>query len=188
MVERKSSIRKAMKVAFAQMDKDEQQEVSLTLQDVLFESDLWQKAQTIGTYLSVGSEWDTRAIVNRAFQDGKKVAVPKTIPKTKELIFYEMTDWSQINKDGYFGLDEPDVEKTTPVKKDAIDLLIVPGLVFTKKGYRVGFGGGYYDRYLTDFIQPTVSLVHTKQFVEDFPIEPFDIPVQYLVTEKGIII
>lgn len=99
-----------------------------------------------------------------------------------------MTDWSQINKDGYFGLDEPDVKKTTPVKKDAIDLLIVPGLVFTKKGYRVGFGGGYYDRYLTDFTQPTVSLVHTKQFVEDFPIEPFDIPVQYLVTEKGIII
>ena len=79
MVERKSSIRKAMKVAFAQMDKDEQQEISLTLQDVLFESDLWQKAQTIGTYLSVGSEWDTRAIVNRALQDGKKVAVPKTI-------------------------------------------------------------------------------------------------------------
>lgn len=186
MVESKASIRKAMKAGFAKIDKEEHQTISQELQDVLFASDLWKNANTIGTYLSIGAEWDTRAIVNQALKDGKKVAVPKTIHKTKELLFCEMTDWSQIIEDGYFGLDEPDVEQTTAVEKDQIDLLIVPGLVFTKEGYRVGFGGGYYDRYLADFIHPTASLVHTNQLVDDFPIEPFDIPVHYLVTEEGI--
>ena len=187
MVKSKGSIRKAMKVARAQIDETERQDISQQLHEVLFASDLWQQAETIGTYLSVGSEWDTRQIVDQALKEGKKVAVPKTVHKTKDLIFYEMKDWSQIVQDGYFGLDEPDPNQTKSVEKDAIQLLLVPGLVFTKEGYRVGFGGGYYDRYLKDFIHPTVSLVHTNQLVEDFPIEPFDIPVHYLVTEQGML-
>lgn len=187
MVKSKKSIRTAMKAAFAQIDKAEHQKITQQLHEVLFASDLWKNAQIIGTYLSVGGEWDTRAIVAQALTEGKKVAVPKTVHKTKALVFYEMKDWSQIVEDGYFGLDEPDPEVTTPIDKDDINLLLVPGLVFTKNGYRVGFGGGYYDRYLKDFIHPTVSLVHTNQLVDNFPIEPFDIPVHYLVTEEGII-
>ena len=187
MVESKKTIRIAMKAAFAKIDKTERQKISQQLHEVLFASDLWKNAQTIGTYLSVGSEWDTRAIVDQALAEGKKVGVPKTIHKTKALAFYEMKDWSQIVEDGYFGLDEPDTDLTIPIDKDEINLLLVPGLVFTKDGYRVGFGGGYYDRYLKDFIHPTVSLVHTNQFVDNFQIEPFDIPVHYLVTEEGIV-
>lgn len=187
MVESKQSIRTAMKTAFAQIDKTEHQKISQQLHEVLFASDLWKNTQTIGTYLSVGAEWDTRAIVNQALAEGKKVAVPKTVHKTKALVFFEMKDWSQIVENGYFGLDEPNPEVTALIDKNDINLLLVPGLVFTKNGYRVGFGGGYYDRYLKDFIHPTVSLVHTNQFVDSFPIEPFDIPVHYLVTEAGII-
>lgn len=187
MVESKESIRKAMNVAFAQMDEKRHQEISNELQTVLFRSELWKKAKSIGVYLSIGNEWDTRNIVNQALYEGKHVAVPKTIPKTKELIFYEMTDWTQIMDKGYFGLNEPNVEMTKPMHKDQIELLIVPGLIFTPTGYRIGFGGGYYDRYLVDYIHPTASLTHTKQFVDSFPIEPFDLPVQYLVTENGIL-
>lgn len=187
MVESKSSIRKAMRTAFSKIDEKEHDDISDELQAVLFASDLWQKSKTIGLYLSVGKEWDTRNIVNRAFEEDKRVAVPKSIHDSKELIFYEITDWSQVIENGYYGLDEPDVEQTHPLDKDDIDLLIVPGLVFTKNGYRVGFGGGYYDRFLTDFIHSTASLVHTKQIVESFPIESFDIPVNYLITEQGII-
>lgn len=186
MVESKESIRTAMKDAFAKIDKIEHQKISQQLHKVLFASDLWKNAETIGTYLSIGTEWDTRAIVDQALAEGKKVTVPKTDHKTKALVFYEMTDWSQILKDGYFGLDEPNPEMTSPIDKNAINLLLVPGLVFTRNGYRVGFGGGYYDRYLKDFIHPTISLVHTNQLVDNFPIEPFDIPVHYLVTEEGI--
>lgn len=187
MVESKESIRKAMQAAFSQLDEKRHQDISKQLQTALFQTDLWKNAQTIGTYLSIEKEWDTRNIVGQALKEGKRVAVPKTIPDTKELVFYEMDEWADINEKGYFGLDEPDVTRTRPVEKDALDLLIVPGLVFTTSGYRIGFGGGYYDRYLDDFIHPTVSLVHSKQFVESFPLEAHDIPVQYLVTEHGLL-
>ena len=186
MTASKKEIRKEMAAAFALIDKQEHEKTSQKLQERLFQSGLWKNAKTIAVYLSIGNEWDTRNIVEQAFIEGKKVAVPKTIPDTKELIFYEIKNFSQTVK-GNFGLEEPNIEKTQPIDKDAIELLIVPGLVFTQDGYRVGFGGGYYDRYLTDFIHPTASLVYTMQLIDDFPIEPFDIPVNYLITEKGII-
>lgn len=186
MVESKKTIRKAMITAFSQIDERERAEISQQLQEKLFQSNLWENAQTIGVYLSIGNEWDTRNIVKQALLEGKSVAAPKTIPDAKELIFYQIKDPSQTVQ-GNFGLEEPIVVERNFIEKDAIDLLIVPGLVFTKNGYRVGFGGGYYDRYLTDFIHTTASLVHTKQFIDTFPIEPFDIPVNYLITEKGIL-
>lgn len=186
MTESKKSIRKAMTAAFKQMDEGERADISRQLQENLFQSELWENAETIGVYLSMGMEWDTHEVVAQAFLEDKHVTVPKTIPDSKELIFYRITDPSQTIK-GNFGLEEPDIQVTTAKDKDAIDLLIVPGLVFTQNGYRVGFGGGYYDRYLANFVHTTASLVHTNQFVDTFPIEPFDIPINYLITEQGVI-
>lgn len=175
-----------MLLSLSKLDETERIDVSNQIQKHLFESDLWKNAQTIGVHLSVGHEWDTREIVGRAFEEGRAVVIPKTIPDKRELEFYRITDFDQTVI-GHFDLEEPDVEMTERVKKDDIDLLIVPGVAFTKNGYRIGVGGGYYDRFLTDFIHPTVSLLHTNQLVDTFPIEPFDIPVMYLITEEGII-
>ena len=175
-----------MLLSLSKLDETERIDVSNQIQKHLFESDLWKNAQTIGVHLSVGHEWDTREIVGRAFEEGRAVVIPKTIPDTRELEFYRITDFDQTVI-GHFDLEEPDVEMTERVKKDDIDLLIVPGVAFTKNGYSIGVGGGYYDRFLTDFIHPTVSLLHTNQLVDTFPIEPFDIPVMYLITEEGII-
>lgn len=175
-----------MLLSLSKLDETERIDVSNQIQKHLFESDLWKNAQTIGVHLSVGHEWDTREIVGRAFEEGRAVVIPKTIPDKRELEFYRITDFDQTAI-GHFDLEEPDVEMTERVKKDDIDLLIVPGVAFTKNGYRIGVGGGYYDRFLTDFIHPTVSLLHTNQLVDTFPIEPFDIPVMYLITEEGII-
>lgn len=186
MPESKKQFRKQMVSAFAQISDEERREISEVLQTRLFASGLWENAETIAVYLSVGNEWDTRKIVEKAWADGKRVAVPKTIPDTKEMIFYALENWSQTVP-APFNLEEPNVEDTVPVTKDEIELMIVPGLVFTKEGYRIGFGGGYYDRYLAGFIHPTASLVHTNQLTESFYIEPFDIPVNYLITEQGII-
>ncbi len=186
MPESKKRFREEMIAAFAQLDKEEHDDISRQLQRRLFQSGLWENAQTIAVYLSMGDEWDTRKIVEKAWSEGKRVVIPKTIPDTKEMIFYTLSDWSQTVK-GPFNLEEPNIEKTAAVEKDEIELLIVPGLVFTKEGYRIGFGGGYYDRFLADFVYPTASLVHTNQLVDSFYIEPFDIPVNYLITEQGII-
>src|SRR5690625_598613 len=182
--EEKEIARKSMQLSLSKIDEQEREEISKQIQNHLFQSNVWRDAQTIGVHLSMEIEWDTREIVKRAFEEGRNVVIPKTIPDTKELIFYEITDLSQTVK-GPFNLEEPDTEQTKPVDKDAIDLLIVPGLAFTKNGYRIGFGGGYYDRFLTDFIHPTVSLLHSNQIIDTFPIESYDIPVNYLVTEEG---
>lgn len=186
MPESKERFREEMLTSFAQIGEEEHQEISNALQKRLFQSGLWENADTIAVYLSVRNEWDTRKIVEKAWADGKRVAIPKTIPDTKELIFYAITDWSQTVK-GPFSLEEPNTEETSVVEKDEIELMLVPGLVFTKEGYRIGFGGGYYDRFLADFIYPTVSLVHTNQLIDSFYIESFDIPVNYMITEQGII-
>lgn len=179
----KATLRKSMQEKIANLSETERAEISKKIQKRLFESKLWEQADTIGIYLSVGHEWDTRAIVEQAWQAGKKVAIPKTIPAEQELNFYQINDFSDVQP-GHFNLDEPVVEKTLLLAKDEIDLLVVPGLVFSKDGYRIGFGGGYYDRFLTDFIHPTISLVWTGQLVDYLPTEWYDIPVQYLCTEK----
>ncbi|HIZ71360.1 MAG TPA: 5-formyltetrahydrofolate cyclo-ligase [Candidatus Atopostipes pullistercoris] len=186
MGEEKKRVREEMIQSLSKWDSSARKEISNQIQDQLFQSDLWRDAQTIGVYLSVGNEWDTREIVNRALEEGRDVVIPKTFPDTKEMVFYQITDLKQTVK-GPFNLDEPDTNQTEPVDKDRIDLLVVPGLAFTENGYRIGFGGGYYDRYLANFIHPTVSILHSSQILDTFLVEHFDIPVSYLITEKGII-
>ncbi len=182
----KKVLRESMQIELNQLTEDERSEISRELQQELFQSELWKNAERIGIYLSFGTEWDTRKIVEEAFNSGKNVAIPKTIPETKQMDFYQITDLSQVQK-GHFDIMEPNIEKATYLDKNEMDLLIVPGLIFTKSGYRIGFGGGYYDRFLMDFIHPTVSLVSLKQIKESIPLNKYDLPVNYLITEEGLI-
>lgn len=182
----KKTLRESMIKELGELKEDERQSVSKQLHDVLFQSKLWKEAETIGLYISFGIELETKSIIEEAFALGKNIVIPKTIPETKQMNFYQITDWSQVQK-GHFGILEPIVEQVTYIEKDNIDLLIVPGLVFSKDGYRIGFGGGYYDRFLVNFIHPTVSLVSKRQLRDAIPINKYDIPVNYLITEDGII-
>lgn len=186
MGQTKQEKRERMLKHLNEFSKEEHAEISTQLQERLFASPLWQKAEVIGIYLSMDVEWDTLAIVARAFEEGKRVAIPKVFPETKEMFFYELTALSDVVV-GHFGIREPDVEIAQEMDKDLLSLMIVPGVVFSKDGYRIGFGGGYYDRFLADFIHPTVSLVHSSQLVQDLPIDHFDIPVHYLFTEDGLL-
>lgn len=186
MSENKNILRKLMKQELAQIDKSERLDISKQLQEILFQSELWKNAKTIGVHLSLGAEWDTRNIVEEAFKAGMNVVIPKTVPEVRRLDFYQITNQSQAEQ-GHFGLYEPIVEETTYVDKNKIDLLVVPGLIFSKDGYRIGFGGGYYDRYLANFTNKTISLISSKQLRESVPIRKYDIPVDYIITEKGFV-
>lgn len=186
MAEKKESMRKEMLETLANLDAEERAKISEQLATNLTKTDLWKNATRIGIYLSFGNEWETRKIIEKAWAEGKKIAIPKTIPKTKAMEFYQIDDYSQVQK-GHFDIEEPLIEEAKFVEKDSINLLVVPGLVFSKDGYRIGFGGGYYDRFLTDFIHPTVSLVSEKQLRNSIPINQYDLPVHYLITEERII-
>src|SRR5699024_5815524 len=109
---------------------------------------------------------------------------PKCYPNDKALKFYKLTSYNELEV-VYYRLQEPDPERTTYIHKNDIDLLIVPGLLYNKEGYRIGFGGGYYDRFLVDFPHMTVSLASQYHVMEKMPVEMHDISVDYVITEKG---
>ncbi|WP_042223450.1 5-formyltetrahydrofolate cyclo-ligase [Oceanobacillus manasiensis] len=141
---------------------------------------LWEQASTIGITISQAIEWDTKPIIKAAWEAGKTVCVPKCSPKAKTLTFYKLDSFEQLEV-VYYNLLEPNPDLTSPVGKEEINLLVVPGLTFDKQGYRIGFGGGYYDRYLADFSNSTISLIHSKQLVDRVPRELFDIPVEHTI-------
>lgn len=147
----------------------------------------WDEARTIGITISAGREINTEPLIRAMWEQGKRVAVPKCIPKTKEMIFHSITSYSQLET-VYFGLKEPVPEKTELVRKDEIDLAVIPGLIFDKRGYRIGFGGGYYDRWLSDYSGESISLALQMQVGEKIPEESFDLPVKKIITESEVIL
>ncbi|GAQ19801.1 5-formyltetrahydrofolate cyclo-ligase family protein [Oceanobacillus picturae] len=153
------------------------------LKDQLISSSIWEQATTIGLTVSQAMEWDTKPIIEEAWKAGKTVCVPKCSPKEKMLTFYKLESFNQLEV-VYYNLLEPNPTVTQSVAKMEIQLLLVPGLVFDKRGYRIGFGGGYYDRYLADYPNVTASLLHSEQLVDQVPAESFDIPVQHIITAE----
>lgn len=186
MIVEKATLRKKMVDKLADIQPKKKKAIEQQLMLNLLNTELWRNARTIGIYLSFGNEWETRGIIEEAWRQGKQVTIPKTIPETKEMKFYQIDNYSQVKK-GHFGIEEPNINETIYIEKNKIDLLIVPGVVFSADGYRIGFGGGYYDRFLTDFIHPTISLVWSKQLIKKVPTNKYDLPVQYIMTEKGMI-
>lgn len=142
----------------------------------LFSSEMWQNAQTIGTTLAMEKEFNTKPLIQQALKEGKRVCVPRTFGLGKmDFYFFDFEEELELT---YFGVLEPKNEKK--ITKDKIDLLIVPGVAFSTDGFRVGFGGGFYDRYLTDFNGKTCSLVFREQTGYSWQPEIHDLPVEKL--------
>src|SRR5699024_4170301 len=122
----------------------------------LVTSKLWKHANIIGTTISQSYEWNTEPVIRTAWEDGKTVAIPKSIPEKKKLKYYHFKSYDQLEV-AHYNLLEPKPSDSERIKKCMIDLLIVPGLLFDKKGFRIGFGGGYFDRFLINFPNISVS-------------------------------
>jgi 5-formyltetrahydrofolate cyclo-ligase len=186
MTLQKEFYRKKMKANLNSLQNSEHGHLSNQIANKLFNTYEWQRANTIGVTISRGKEINTNPVIKRAWEEGKQVAVPKCLPKTKEMEFRVFSNYNQLEV-VYYGLQEPKKTETTMVQPPEIDLLIVPGLIYDLKGYRIGFGGGYFDRYLVNYPNQTVALALELQLMEEIPVESFDIPVQKVVTEKRIL-
>lgn len=140
----------------------------------------------IGITISRVPEVDTTLLIQNFWQQGIGVAAPKCDPSTRAMQFYRITSFEDLET-VYMDLKEPNPEVT--VKVDASDLtyLVVPGVVFSKSGYRIGFGGGYYDRFLTTYTGPTASLAFDIQLRAEVPTDGHDLPVDRVFTEKGLL-
>ena len=140
----------------------------------------YQEAGVMATYLSFPHEVDTSFLIDAAQADGKQVVIPKTYPKGRmEFVVYDPQKLKQTS----FGLLEPE-DGSQAIDQSEIDLIHVPGVAFQKDGYRLGYGGGYYDRYLADFDGATVSTIYACQEV-DFAPAAHDIPVQEVLVDDS---
>lgn len=152
----------------------------------LYKDEVWKNAKVIGMTISKFPEVDTYRIINKAWEQGKVVAVPKCHPKEKMMSFRIITEFSQLES-VFYGLLEPVEEETKLINQDEIGLLIVPGLGYTMEGFRLGFGGGYYDRFLASYRGETISLAFQTQIIPAFKIEDYDIPVAKIITNDEVI-
>ncbi len=183
---KKSKLRQEMKQKLAGLDKPLYEDKSFKIAQYLFKEPCWMKANTIGVTISNRPEVDTYQIIRKAWELGKRVVVPKCDAKTKTMTFRELESFAQLER-VFFGLYEPIEDCTNEMNINEIDLLIIPGLAYTLKGYRIGFGGGYYDRFLEKYHGFTLSLAFDDQIVSDLPIEEHDLPVAKIITNREVI-
>ncbi|GKU81259.1 5-formyltetrahydrofolate cyclo-ligase [Niallia sp. NCCP-28] len=187
MKQAKHIVRKQIKEKLNLLTKEEHIKLSREIAGELLADPLFMQAKSIGITISNFPEVDTYEIIHRAWELGKTVSVPKCLPKTREMAFRKLTSFHQLET-VYSGLHEPIEKVTEETAPKEIDLLIVPGLGFTTEGFRLGFGGGYYDRYLMKYAGKTLSLAFEMQLMTDLPIETHDLPVDRIITNRGVYI
>lgn len=173
----KKALRKAIREQKRAMTPQEIQRRSAALAELLCRSSLYQEARTLYGYLPYNQEVRTVPILERALRDGKQVAVPKVYGDTMR--FIRLDDLSQIAP-GYSGIPEPIADG--PVAEDKTALVLMPGLAFDPQGHRIGYGGGFYDRFLAaEPDHPTVALCYDFQLLPRLDTEEHDIPVDLVL-------
>ena len=168
----KKELRQTVLNRMKKLSGKEKEQADSWLTQHLLSSTAYQNAQVIATYLSMPHEVSTAAFIKQAQLDGKRVLVPKTYGQGR-MIFVDY-DLRHLQKSS-FGLMEPTSEEA--VEKTEIDLIHVPGVVFNSQGFRIGYGGGYYDRYLANFIGASISSIYSFQ-KSDFEPNYHDIAVK----------
>lgn len=150
---------------------------SAALAEKFLASPAYQAAKTIYGYLPYNQEVRTVPMLEQALKDGKKVAVPKVYGE--EMKFLYMDDLSLVSK-GYAGIPEPIADE--PAADDETALVLMPGLAFDPQGHRIGYGGGFYDKFLSsEPNHPTLALCYDFQMLEHLETEEFDIPVDTVI-------
>lgn len=149
------------------------EEKSASLARQFYETELYKQAKIIYGYLPYNQEVRTVPMLQQALRDGKRVAVPKVYGDQMRFIY--MTDLTRVEK-GYAGIPEP--VDDGPVADDPTALVLMPGLAFDSQGHRVGYGGGFYDKFLQQEREhPTLALCYDFQMLESLQTESHDIPV-----------
>ena len=158
-------------------------EKSLKICNIFFETDTYKNSDKIFTYINYKSEFETSIIVEKAFKDNKKVCVPVMSGKKSEMYFIEIKSFDELSKNKY-GILEPKLDYNKIISSDEKTIIIVPALAFDNKGYRLGYGGGFYDNYLTHHKSLlNIGLAFDFQITDKLIIEEYDVPVDMIITE-----
>ena len=147
------------------------------------------QAETILFYLAIKDEVQTEKMIEESLQKGKRVAAPLIDWQRKKILPSEIKDLTKDIEISVFKIPQPKNNLYSPFSPVNIDIVIVPGVVFDRKGNRLGFGGGFYDRFLGKLSNRTklVALAFELQLVDNVSSQSYDIAVDYLITEREII-
>ena len=192
----KSALRRRYKDLRDGLTQAERTAAEAAIYESLFSLPAWREASVVCGYISVRGELNTTPILRRAIFEGKTVALPVTVTDASEgkMIFRFLPDGDfDLLTPARFGIPEPDgacPELSLPDFSHA--LILVPALAYDGEGYRLGYGGGYYDRFLQELIEAnipvtTVGLAFSACVTEILPRNPHDIPVQIILDERRII-
>ena len=169
----KQELRASIRARKRAMTEEEIVTRSEKLAQLFLNSEAYRNAKTIYGYLPYNQEVRTVPMLEQALRDGKRVAVPKCYGDEMKFLFME--DLSKVEK-GYANIPEPIADG--PVADDETALVLMPGLAFDPQGHRIGYGGGFYDKFLAaEPGHPTLALCYEFQMLDHLETEEFDIPV-----------
>lgn len=179
----KDEIRLSMRKNRRVLTSDEVKTAGQNICKHIFSFDFIKDAKTVMTFISSFKEPDTDGILKELDKQKKKIVVP--ISNTDNFtIIPSYIDSSSSLTSGAYGIKEPSVIK--PAQPSDIDVAIIPGIAFTKKGDRLGFGKGYYDKFLSEFKGIKIGVCYEFQLLDKLPVSEHDINMDIIVTEKRI--
>lgn len=158
-------------------------EKSAKIQRHLFGFEKYQSAQTVMLYLSAFKEPSTTEIVKNALMNNKRVIVPVSNTETETLTLSYISSFEDLKK-GAYGISEP--KSIQPANAADIDFILVPGIAFDRRGSRIGFGKGYYDKLLCSCHAEKTALCYAFQLIDKIPSDSHDVPMNTIITEEGI--
>ncbi len=181
----KSTLREKMKLQRERLTRQETRELSKLILENLLSLPEFFRADVVHTYVSSkNNEVDTHELIRVLFKQRKRVVVPVAEKSSKVMGHSEIFSLSELSANS-FGILEPKMYR--PVAVADLQVIVVPALAVDRKGHRIGFGAGYYDRFLHDVQLPTIVPAYDFQVVKEVPIIPTDVPISFIVTENEII-
>jgi len=180
----KRDIRKQMVELRCNQKKELIENLSKIIQSKLYELPHYKNAQNIMFYIDAKNEVKTDEAILKSISLGKSVYVPKIIGKG-EMIAVKIKSLDEL-QEGHFGILEPISDEA--IEPQNLDIVIVPGVAFDRRGYRIGYGGGYYDRFLKKLSIKTVKIAFAFEFqiLDTLPQEEHDILMDIIISEKQI--
>lgn len=183
--QRKNELRSVYKKLRANCPKDVKRELDRKLTERFLSLDEYKSCETLFAFVSTPIEVDTSVIIETALKDGRHVAVPKCRDKFGSMDFFYIHSFDSLKK-GAFSIMEPDEEVCEKAVDFSAGLCLVPGLCFDNLGYRIGFGKGYYDRFLEKFSGTSVGICYSRCIEKELPKGIYDKNVDILITDKFI--
>lgn len=180
----KREIRRRMLFLRENIDKEKLMKWNENIYNKIVNWDVFKDAKMVMIYASFKNEVKTWDIIDYCFEKRKDVILPKTIKDGFKILPCKINSLDELSRTS-FGILEPSGENV--VDKDKIDMIIVPGIAFDRNGNRIGYGAGYYDRFLKDCKGIKAGVCYSIQMVEDVYADEHDVKMDYLITERGII-